>query len=45
MFPVAHRNHESLVKIIKDHVKEKAEIFSDCWSAYFDNRNKKSRLI
>jgi hypothetical protein len=45
VYPVLWRNHETLMMIILRHVPLGATIYSDCWSAYINNRTKQSHLM
>ena len=45
IYPVLWRNHDTLITIILRHVSSGSIIYSDCWSGYYNNRTKESKLM
>ena len=45
IYPVLWRNHDTLMKIVLRHIASSATIITDCWSAYYNNRTKESKLM
>ena len=44
IYPVLWRNKATLLRILLKHVAYGSTIYSDCWSAYINNRTKESHL-